>query len=103
EVACGILLIVPAAANWMRVLTPLAAGVLTVEALGLSGLYARRSLKVTAANPLVWSVAMTLMAGFVAFSRERHGRRLGNGDRWHTLCHVAPTEVIAIAIGWRLL
>lgn len=69
EVMCGVLLIVPAAANWMPVLTPLAAGVLAVEALALSGLYARHSLKLTAANPLVWSFAMTLMAGFVAYGR----------------------------------
>ena len=69
EVVCGVLLIVPAAANWMPFLTPFAAGVLAVEALGLSALYARRSLKLTAANPLVWSFALTLMAGFVAYAR----------------------------------
>ena len=69
EVVCGILLIVPAAANWMPFLTPVAAAVLGLEALALSGVYARYSRKLTAANPLVWSVAMTLMAVFVAYAR----------------------------------
>src|SRR5262245_14852813 len=69
EITCGILLIVPAAANWMPVLTPLAAVALVLETLALSGLYAQYSRKVTAANPLVWSVAMTFMAAFVACGR----------------------------------
>src|SRR5262249_18673981 len=65
----GILLIVPGAANWMPVLTVVAAAVLTLECLALSGLYAQYSLKLTAANPLVWSVAMALMAAIVAYGR----------------------------------
>jgi hypothetical protein len=69
EIVCGILLIVPVAAKWMPVVTPLAAAVLALETLALSGLYARYSLKLTAANPLVWSVAMALMAAFVAYGR----------------------------------
>lgn len=44
EISCGILLIVPAVAKWMPVLTPLAAAVLALESLGLSALYARYSL-----------------------------------------------------------
>src|SRR5262245_38732878 len=56
EIVCGILLIVPGAANWIPVATPLAAAILVVETLALSGLYARYSLKLTVANPLVWSI-----------------------------------------------
>lgn len=69
ELVCGVLLIVPGATNWMPSLTPLAAVVLTVETLALGGLYARRSLALTTANPLVWSVAMALLAAFVAYGR----------------------------------
>jgi DoxX-like family len=70
EIACGILLIVPAVTNWMPVSTPLAAAALGLETLALSGLYARYSRKLTAANPLVWSVAMAVMAVFVAYGRS---------------------------------
>jgi hypothetical protein len=69
EIVCGILLVVPAAAKWKPVLTPLAAAALVLETLALSGVYARYSLKFTAANPLVWGVAMTLMAVLVAYGR----------------------------------
>lgn len=69
EVLGGILLIVPAATKWMPALTPAAAAVLTVEALALTALYASYSLKLTAANPLVWSATMALMLGFVAYGR----------------------------------
>src|SRR5262249_16891713 len=51
EIVCGILLVIPAAASWMPVATPIAADVLALENLVLSGLYARYSLKLTAANP----------------------------------------------------
>jgi hypothetical protein len=69
EMACGILLIVPAAMKWMPVLTPLAAAVLVVETLALSVLYARYSTALTAENPLVFSVVMLILAGFVAYGR----------------------------------
>lgn len=69
EIICGVLLIVPAAAGWLPVLTPLAAAVLALETLGLSALYARRSVKPAAANPLVWSAAMALMAMVVVAGR----------------------------------
>jgi len=69
EIVCGMLLVIPAAANWMPVVTPIAAAVLVVETVFLSALYARYSLKLTAANPFVWSVAMALMAAFVAYGR----------------------------------
>jgi hypothetical protein len=69
EVLCGILLVVPAAATWMPILTPLAAAALALEALALAGVYARYSIKLSAANPLVWSVVIGLMAAFVAYGR----------------------------------
>ena len=45
EMLCAVLLVVPAAANWMPVLTPLAAAALALESLALAGLYARYSLE----------------------------------------------------------
>jgi DoxX-like family len=69
EMLCAVLLIVPAATKWMPVLTPLAAAALTLESLALAGLFARHSLKMTAANPLVWVVGMGLVAAFVVYGR----------------------------------
>jgi hypothetical protein len=50
-------------------LTALGAAVLALETLGLAGLYARYSLELTAANPLVWSVVMGVLVAFVAYGR----------------------------------
>jgi len=69
EMVCAVLLVVPAATNWVPVLTPLAAAALAVESLALAGLYARYSLELTATNPLVWVVMMGLMAALVAYGR----------------------------------
>ena len=69
EMLCAVLLVAPAAAKWMPVLTPLAAAALTLESLALGGLFARYSLKLTAVNPLVWVVGMGLVAAFVAYGR----------------------------------
>ena len=69
EMLCGVLLIVPAAMNWMPGLTPLAAAALALETLALAGLYGRYSLQLTAANPLVWAVLMALLAAIVAYGR----------------------------------
>lgn len=69
ELLGGLLLVVPAALNWMPVLTPLAAAVLALEAFFLAALYARQSLKLVATNPLVWAAVMGLMATFVAYGR----------------------------------
>src|SRR5437867_7840179 len=69
EMLGAVLLIVPAAANWLPVLTPLAAAALALETLALAGLYARYSLKVAATNPMVWAVVMGLLATFVAYGR----------------------------------
>jgi hypothetical protein len=69
EVAGGILLIVPGLVGWRPDLTAVAACVLALENLALSVRYAMRSVKLVAANPLVWSAAMTLMAAFVCYGR----------------------------------
>lgn len=69
EMVGAVLLIVPAAAKWMPGLTPIAAGVLAIETLLVSGVYARQSVKLTAENPLIWSVVMLLLVAFVAYGR----------------------------------
>jgi hypothetical protein len=73
ELACGVLLIVPAAMKWMPILTPAAAAALALESFVLAVLFARHSLQLTATNPLVWVVAMALMALFVAYGRYASG------------------------------
>src|SRR5688500_18233627 len=52
EIVCAVLLIVPTATRKMPWLTRLAAAVLTVEALALSGNHALYSLDIAATNPL---------------------------------------------------
>jgi len=69
EMVCALLLIVPAATRWRPILTPVAAGALVLESLVLAGLYAQYSVSLTATNPLVWVVAMALMAASVAVGR----------------------------------
>jgi DoxX-like family len=69
EMVGAVLLVVPAAAKWMPILTPLAAAVLALETLLLAGLYARYSLQLAATNPMVWAVVMGLLAAFVAYGR----------------------------------
>jgi hypothetical protein len=69
EITCAALLVVPAAATWMPVLTPLAAAAIILESLALGALFARYSRKLTAANPLVWVIGMGLVAAVVAYGR----------------------------------
>jgi hypothetical protein len=69
EMLGAVLLIVPAAAKWMPVLTPIAAAILALETLAIAALYARYSLTLAATNPLVWALAMGLLAAFVAYGR----------------------------------
>lgn len=69
EMVGAVLLIVPAAIGWMPSLTIIAAVVLAVETLVISGIYARHSLKMTPANPLVWSGVMFALVSFVAYAR----------------------------------
>ncbi len=69
EVVGGILLVVPAAVTGIPMLTALDAAVLALETLVLAALFARRSVKLVAANPLVWAAPMGLLAAFVAYGR----------------------------------
>src|SRR5262245_38191680 len=69
EMAGALLLILPGVLHWQPMLTPLAAAVLALETLGLAALYAKVSRKLTAANPLTWSVVQGLLAAFVAYGR----------------------------------
>ncbi len=69
EMLGAVLLIVPAATQWTAALTPMAAVVLALETLALSGVYARRSLKLSPENPLVFSVVMVLLVALVAYGR----------------------------------
>ncbi len=69
EVVGGILLVVPAGVTGIPMLTALAAAVLASETLILAALFARRSVKLVAANPLVWAAPMGLLVAFVAYGR----------------------------------
>ena len=69
EMTGAALLVVPAVVRRMQALIPLAAGVLAVETLALAALYAQYSLTLAPTNPLVWAVAMGLLAAFVAYGR----------------------------------
>ena len=69
EMLGAVLLVVPAAAKWMPVLTPVAAAALALETLALAGLYARYSVELAVTNPLVWAVVMGLLAAFAAYGR----------------------------------
>jgi hypothetical protein len=66
---CAVLLVVPAAAKWLPVLTPFAAAALALESLALAVWFARYSLSLRATNPLVYVVVGGLMAAFVAYGR----------------------------------
>ncbi len=70
ELLGALLLVVPMLINWMPTLTPLAAGVLGFEALGLAALYASYSRKLSPANPLVYAIPMALLAILVAYGRS---------------------------------
>ena len=72
EMVCAVLLVIPVAAKWMPIQTPLAAGALALETLALAALYARYSLELAATNPLVWAIAMGLLSAFVAYGRYAH-------------------------------
>lgn len=69
EMVGAVLLIVPAATQWMPMLTPLAATVLAVETLSLAALFAQYSLKLVVTNPLTWNLVMGVLVAFVAYGR----------------------------------
>jgi hypothetical protein len=69
EIACAVLLVVPASVKWTSAPTAVAAAALAVETLALAALYATYSLSVTAENPMVWALAMGLLVATVAYGR----------------------------------
>ena len=69
EIVGGVLLVLPARVSGVPMLTAFAAAVLAVESLALAAAYARKSVKLVAANPLVWCAPMGLFAAVVAFGR----------------------------------
>jgi len=69
EIVGGLLLVVPATVTGVPMLTALAAAVLAIESLALAAAYARKSVKLVAANPFVWCAPMGLLAAVVAYGR----------------------------------
>ena len=69
ELLGGLLLVLPAALDRMVMLTPHAAALLTLETLFLAVIYARQSVKLVAANPLIWAAGMGVLTAFVAYGR----------------------------------
>jgi len=69
EIVCGVLLVLPAKVSGVPMLTAYAAAVLAIESLALAAAYARKSVKLVAANPFVWCAPMGLFAAVVAYGR----------------------------------
>ena len=69
ELVGGVLVVVPAKVSGVPLLTALAAAVLAVESVTLAAAYARKSVKLVAANPFVWCAPMGLLAALVAYAR----------------------------------
>jgi len=69
ELVGGVLVVVPAKLSGVPLLTALAAAVLAIESLALAAAYARKSVKLVAANPFGWCAAMGLLAALVAYGR----------------------------------
>jgi uncharacterized membrane protein YphA (DoxX/SURF4 family) len=69
EIVGGVVLVVPAGVSGVPMLTALAAAVLAIESLALAAAYARKSVKLVAANPFVWCAPLGLVAAVVAFGR----------------------------------
>ena len=69
EIVGGVLVVVPAKVSGVPMLTALAAAVLAIESLALAAAYARKSVKLVAANPFGWCATMGLLAALVAYGR----------------------------------
>ncbi len=69
ELVGGVLVVVPAKVTGVPMLTAFAAAVLAIESLALAAAYARKSLKLVAANPFGWCATMGLLAAVVAYAR----------------------------------
>lgn len=71
ELAGALLLIVPALLRRLSWLTPLTAAILAVESLALAACYASVSLHMSAENPFVWALGMSVFAFLLAKRRLR--------------------------------
>jgi drug/metabolite transporter (DMT)-like permease len=69
EVLGGVLLVTPPSVAGVPSLTAIAALLLAGESLVLTVIYGRRSMKMVAANPLVWALGMTVVSAFIAWGR----------------------------------
>lgn len=69
EMLCGLLLILPAVLKLRPGLATAAATALAVESLALALLYAHYSLRIEAANPMVWVLLMAILGAFAAYGR----------------------------------
>ena len=69
EVLGALLLVIPAALGWRPMVTAHAAALLALETFFLAAIFARQSLKLVVANPLVWAAVMGAMAAFLAYGR----------------------------------
>jgi len=65
----GVMVVVPAKVTGMPALTWMVAALLAVETLALAVAYGRKSVKLVAANPFGWCLAMGVLAAVVAFGR----------------------------------
>lgn len=59
----------PVALTSRPMLTPVVATALVVESLALALLYSRFSLRIEAANPMVWVLLMAILGALVAYGR----------------------------------
>jgi hypothetical protein len=69
EVVGAILLILPGALGWMPQLTPIAAIAIALENVILARIYGKQSMRLVAANPLVYAVPIAIVAAVVAVGR----------------------------------
>lgn len=70
EIICAVCLIIPGAFNFKPMITPVAAALLAVELLLISGLHIKYfGFQMTATNPAVWSGMLCILSAVVAFGR----------------------------------
>lgn len=69
ELVAGLMLVLPGILRWAPAVTAFAASMLALETLVLVAIYASYSRVLTAANPLVWAVAMAVLVTIVAYGR----------------------------------
>lgn len=70
EILCAIALIVPAILKIKPILTPIAATLLAVELLLVTGLHVKYfGFQMQATNPAMWSGMLCLLSAFIAYGR----------------------------------